>query len=118
MVLVLKEPSNVMMILELGKHIVIPDSSWESKDKIDDIWCLMGKINPLVFRNIFKVRKHPEFLDYLTVDSNHVILYKFEKLRMSSEVRVNPNYSSQNRKYVNNIADSFTCSVNIWNVWH
>ena len=91
------EASKVRNTLELNEYIVIPESPWGSEYKIDYVWCLMSKIDLVVFRNIIRVKEYPKLCNHLYRKFKHIPLTTFRKYRNSSKVRLNPMFCSQNR---------------------
>lgn len=89
------DSSKLKLLLEQEISLTVPDSSWGRSYNIDPVWCLMSQIDQSVFRNILRVKGHPELCG-LIQNSNSVGLREFDIAIDSSRVWLNPDYCSQN----------------------
>ena len=97
--LILKHSAQVRILLQSEDHIVIPGSPWGAEYRIDQIWCLMSKMNLNAFKNIIRVKQYPELCDQLSISDDsgkNLSLNKFKKFRNGTLVEMNPLICSKN----------------------
>ena len=81
------KPWEIERFLDVKKSIMIPKSPWGAEFNIDPVWCLLSKLNLLMFRNIIKIKEYPEICE-----SNQIKL----------KLKLKPAYCSENKTFGNN----------------
>ena len=79
-------------ISKLGDNIKIPASSWENNFIIDNVWCLVSRIDEKVIRNILRVKNYPDLCDQM-IPAHDVI--PFHKTKTDMKARLHPHYCSR-----------------------
>ena len=69
--------SNMYKVIVSDREVPIPQVRWDSGFKLDPMLCVMIKLKPQVFNNIFIVRMFPEVCKFVP-PNNYVSLFGFE----------------------------------------
>ncbi len=87
--------SNVYEILVSDREVPIPRARWSEGFILDPMVCIMIKLNPKIFNNIFIVRMFPEICKFVSADSG-VSLFDFEVKQVEKAEEVGGNAEEVN----------------------